>query len=64
MKNISILGIYKFTNPIVMFPDKRCLDCLLFDDVLCWCVWYKRKIHNSASYNEDCRIRKITIEEE
>lgn len=62
MKNLNILGSYKIANKEILYPEKKCIDCLLFEDELCWCRWYKEKIKD-WEYNPDCKVISIVVEE-
>lgn len=58
----KILGTYKVTNKISIYPDKKCIDCLFFDEGLCWCRWLKKKIL-TWDYYDECPVNEITVEE-
>jgi hypothetical protein len=59
---INSLGTYKFVNRTTIKPDKHCLNCILFDDVLGWCKYLKIKI-DDCEYYELCPVSAIIIEE-
>ncbi len=59
---LEIEGIYKLTNKFVVRPDKKCMNCPLFEDDLGWCRWLKIKI-DDYEYYEKCPVIEIIIEE-
>lgn len=60
---VDILGQYKFVNKHTWQPHKRCVDCILFDDSICFCHYLNVKVQD-WEYNKSCPVIEITIEEE
>jgi hypothetical protein len=61
--SINIFGTYVIKNKVTYQPRKKCIDCPLFDEGLCWCRYLKCKIAD-WNYHDECPVRQITVEEE